>query len=458
MCQILAVKTTYRNTSLFLNENFYSKAIENILNKKGGDYFSISINIPSNHFLETFLEKPTSPEKTSRYLDSLKTSLSPDDEVNILFFSRQQPEMEEDNVEEQPYYIYNEANSTNSLIAVHGTVYNDKELASKYNFEIKADTEVFKFLPSDAQEIKGTFVAFELTADGNLFIRDNGLKVWHKSLNIDNEHIGEVYATGSLSKININIEKEDKVFFIDNSNNNDSILIASFSTGMDISLSVFKALSDKKYRRLELIYFAWGSRAEAAEIEKLHEFAKFYTKHFDLPVVIDILQANTFFKEYFSMTGAPIPKIADERAFGEINETESPLAYVPYRNTMFITTLAAYAEAKNYQNVDFVFGLNLSEGMVFMDNSEGWLETVDNVVKYGGKDFAITGTYNVMAPYFPRTKTNMLKEFKEEFGMAILKQLLFLSHSCYYPDENGNPCGKCGSCILRDKAIAKVKL
>jgi 7-cyano-7-deazaguanine synthase len=138
-------------------------------------------------------------------------------------------------------------------------------------------------------------------------------------------------------------------------------------------------------------------------------------------------------------------------------ETESPLSYVPYRNTQFAILLASKAEALHLQNVDILFGLNLSEGMVFMDNSEGWLEAINQTIKLGGKDFEYTGTYEVIAPYYPRTKTNMLKEFKEDFGFAPLEQLLLLSKSCYYPNPDGTPCGKCGSCILREKAIQKLK-
>jgi 7-cyano-7-deazaguanine synthase in queuosine biosynthesis len=51
----------------------------------------------------------------------------------------------------------------------------------------------------------------------------------------------------------------------------------------------------------------------------------------------------------------------------------------------------------------------------------------------------------------------MLKEFKEDFGINILEKLLNLSKSCYYPNEDGSTCGKCGSCILREKALQKIK-
>jgi 7-cyano-7-deazaguanine synthase len=206
-------------------------------------------------------------------------------------------------------------------------------------------------------------------------------------------------------------------------------------------------------------YFAWGSKAENTEIEQLQDFKKLFASEFpETQIVIKLREAEYYFDEYFKINKASFPKISLHSSNkAEAAETEAPLAYVPYRNTQFAILLASICEADNMENVDMLFGLNLSEGMVFMDNSEGWLESISNTIKYGGKDSKLTYTYNVIAPYFARTKTNMLLEFKKEFGEIIYERLLNLSKSCYYPDDEGQPCGKCGSCILREKAERKIE-
>jgi 7-cyano-7-deazaguanine synthase in queuosine biosynthesis len=450
MCQIIAIKTTLEDAPAILDHENFGKQLEEILKSKGGDYFSFVINDPVKQEFHWFKETPAQCPKAHDYINKLFSTNAYNQELNFLFFSRQKPEMESDTSEEQPYVSLKDA----GVIAVHGTIYNDKEIAQLFQKEIDIDTEVFKFINFDSKNILGTFAAIKITPDGKIYLRDNGLKIWESKITLNDKFLGRMFATTEMT---LKDNSFKNIEIIDNFVDHSKILIASFSTGMDISLSVFKALSDaEKYSKLELIYFAWGSRAENEEIAKLKQFANFYQTHFNIRTEYKILKAKDYFKDYFEITGAPLPKIALAESNGIETETEAPIAYVPFRNTMFITTLAAYAEAKNYRNVDLIFGLNLSEGMVYMDNSEGWLSAVNQMVKYGGKDPYITGTYKVIAPYFARTKSNMLKEFAEEFDFAILKQLLDLSFSCYYPTEDGSPCGKCGSCILRKKAILNL--
>jgi 7-cyano-7-deazaguanine synthase len=140
-----------------------------------------------------------------------------------------------------------------------------------------------------------------------------------------------------------------------------------------------------------------------------------------------------------------------EDSSGDEAETEAPLAYVPYRNTLFATMLGALADEKieNSELVEFLFGMNLTEMGVYVDNTNAWLESVRAMITYGGKKYKET---IVSAPFINFTKTNMLKFIIEKFGVGKAMSLMNIAFSCYYPDENGEPCGKCGSCILRQKA------
>jgi len=445
MCQIIALKTTTDNLEIIANDKLYVSILQNYLESKGGDYFSIALKLNGMNLI---LKSNIS---IIEVIDKLLSILQQDkiDKINLIMFSRQQPEMEEENVEEQPYIH----KSTKDIFAVHGTVYNDKELSEKYNVTIGADTEILKHInPKNWEdEAKGTFCAILLEEYG-FATMEHGLKLWKDNIIKDDKVLAQFISTEFLP---ISIPYFKRL----NTYKNSEILSVAFSGGMDISLSVFNTLSSGNYKKCILNYFAWGSVADPQEMASLKKFKEFYEGEFNIEVEIDIWSAETYFNEYFAMNEAPLPKISKNHPsnLGHIDETESPLAYVPYRNTQFALLLSSKAEAKNYTNVDFLFGLNLSEGMVYMDNSEAWLEAVNQMVKYGGKDFKITGTYNVISPYFTRTKTNMLLEFKKSYGFARLEQLLDLSKSCYYPKIDGTPCGKCGSCILREKAIKKIK-
>lgn len=446
MCQIIALKTTNKKFKKLADDSIFANTIQNLLEEKGGDYYSATIKTEKGvkNFSNLLgIKRPL--KQIKKWLKDKKIKGS----ISVLLFSRQQPEMEISNVQEQPYHTKDDL-----IFAVHGTVHNDKELSRKYNVDIKADTEIFQHLPEeDWNKAEGTYCIIGLSPYSEMIVVvEHGLKVWSNRIVIDGKHYADIISTTDLSVFNPYILETPQ-------KQKDSTLFVAFSGGMDIALSTYKMLATGNYNKLVLNYFAWGSIAEAEEINQLQSFKEFYSKQFDIDVEVEIWDAKGYFDEYFKLNEAPYPKISihNTSSSGEETETESPLAYVPYRNTQFALLMASKAEAKNLKNVDFLFGLNLSEGMVYMDNSEGWLDLINGVVKYGGKDYSLSGTYNIVAPYFPRTKTNMLKEFKNTFGLDTIQQLLDLSRSCYYPNPDGSPCGKCGSCLLREKALEKIK-
>lgn len=445
MCQIMTIQTTGSGLDVILEERHHD--IAQTLNKKGGDYFSLLISSHDDIFKSKSFEDM---EDFSNYLtddlpEEIKDKYLSDEKIIMTFFSRQAPEMEiEGAVREQPYI-----NPDKSVVAIHGTIYNDEELASRRGLKINVDTEVFTFMNFWDQTIKGTFTAIMVDKDLNVQVRDHGLGYWTSSmLSVDGINIGDVCCTTE-----IDFSDQDLVHHI-KKNHSMRTLQAAFSGGMDIALSVYEALSTGNYDNVKLNYFDWGSNANASEITAIENLAEFYQKEFGIPVQMEYIAGQIYFEEFFKMLEAEV-KIADAEAKGDSKETEAPIAYVPYRNTQFAMILAALAEQEGLKHVDILFGLNLSEGMVFMDNAEPWLKSISNVVKYGGSDFSVSGTYNVIAPYFQRTKTNMLKEFKEKHGTEKLVNILDKSFSCYYPKE-GKACGECGSCILREKAILRT--
>ena len=85
-------------------------------------------------------------------------------------------------------------------------------------------------------------------------------------------------------------------------------------------------------------------------------------------------------------------------------------------------------------------------------SKQNYLNKINQLVKVAGQK---TSKFQVIAPYANYTKTNMIKEFKEIIGSEQLEKLITISFSCYFP-ENGNPCRKCGSCLLREKSLRRT--
>ncbi len=450
MCQIIAMTIRGANCSSRLLEiaEDEESQFKRLLNLKGEDYFSVAILARSGSNITPVQFSMTA--KSSNFLfSSLKEILAGDSfreslEMGIILFSRQRPEMEGDQPEPQPYFI------DGGVIAVHGTIINDKELAEAGDISIEADTEIFKTYSISDDRVHGTFSCIQITNNINIITRDNGLKLWRANLSQDSVN---VISTGNLDFLN---DSPHEVVSFPVRPKLDRILFAAFSGGMDIALSTHKALSTGKYKMAILNYFDWESAAATEELKNLSSFSNYYSEKFNVEVYVNVIDAKKYFNSFFDIADIRT-KLNDTGAIGDSSETESPIAYVPYRNSQFALVLASSAEGKEYKNIDLLFGLNLSEGMVFGDNSEGWLNAIQETVRYGGKSFEITGGYNVIAPYFPRTKTNLVKEFLEEFGSGVTQELLDLSFSCYYPKEDGLPCDECGSCILREKAIEKIQ-
>ena len=450
MCQIIALKTSTKRFKKLKESDYNLGAIQGLLDKKGGDYYGASVIFYSDEKTKkltvpdfnsiNFLFKET----ISRFIRSncLKGKM------NILLFSRQRPEMEDQYVEEQPYVLQEDDDFT---FAVHGTIHNDKELANLYRVDIKADTEILQYMnPGDWYRAQGSFCAIGIEDSDFIEVYEHGMKTWSNYITVKDKILAEIVATAPLTMFNPHTINPS----INSSLNNRTLYVA-FSGGMDISLSLYKQLYGNNYKKVVLNYFDWGSNASKSEKEAIEKLRDFYSTKFGIQVELKILPTQEYFKSFFEITDTK-SKISDVDAKGDHAETESPIAYVPYRNSQFALMLASKAEAQELKHVDILFGLNLSEGMVFMDNSEGWIEAIEETIKYGGKDFAITGDYKVVAPYFPRTKTNMIKEFKDEFGIQELNRILMKSWSCYYPEEDGSPCGECGSCILRQEAIQRA--
>lgn len=453
MCQIIALKTTPKKfKKIYKDDNFINK-LHRMLNEKGGDYVNLSFMCAEQNMQVEGKTVHELFEGLKSFLDISK--MKKNEPLLILLFSRQQPEMEIINPPEQPYVLESD---DGCVFAVHGTVHNDKELAEDMGVDIHVDTEIFQYInPNDWNSAEGAYAIIGIDDTGEIFTKENGLKIWTNYLVEDGKHLADIVSTTSLDFLNPYVDNYNRI------SSEKKALFISFSGGMDISLSLYHELKKGNHDKVLLNYFAWGSIAETQEMKVLDDMLAFYKKEFpDIDFDLNTVDADEYFDAYFNINNAPYPRISIHSKYivgdDTETETESPLAYVPYRNTQFAILMASMAEAANLKHVDFMFGLNLSEGMVFMDNSEGWLKTISELIKLGGKDYKISGTYNVIAPYFPRTKTNMLQEFADEHGIATLEQLLEMSKSCYYPNPDGTPCDQCGSCILRNKSISKLKI
>lgn len=227
--------------------------------------------------------------------------------------------------------------------------------------------------------------------------------------------------------------------------------------------------------RVQLFYLDWGTRAKDQEISAVEKIVKPLSEFIEKTISYfrssikndgkysfqkDITIKHSCGYEYFNIkpmfvniletVGIKNVRLTDKKAAGKgLKEAEEAISYVPYRNTFMLNLIAAVMEERfPNQNNKIVIGANLTEGMVYLDNSENFITQINKSIKLGGQKTMYT---EVVAPYMNYTKTKMIKDIlKIDWHLD-----LDLSFSCYFPKTNGTACGKCGSCLLRNNAILR---
>jgi len=473
MCQIIVKE--YQNNKEKLQEDLKNfDKFEKLLAIKGGrlkgnEGYSVFFigqgfanELKSTTYFTRFADSFSDLKKF--FFNQLKHSNILDSTNFVLaFFSRQRPEMEKEDI---PTAVISPYTNKNKMYFVHGTIHNDDLLAKEYNNYIHIDTEVFGFITKKDRNknLKGLYSYIEIDRD-NLKVKmiDRGMG---KYVGVHNG-IKTYSTTDIFSKRGKNLAMLPKRKDLEDKNI--SLKIA-FSGGMDSVLNTYKILSDleKKLEKcynygisIDLIYFEYSCNAEGEEITSTRKFLDYILKNkLFKKLDINLYRENisNAIKNISNVAGEQ-SKLLDTSAKGDEAEAESTLAYVPFRNTLMAQLLVSQSQkefdycedSQNNYLIMIGLGLNLSEGQIYNDNNIAWLEQTENMLQYGGKRFS---NVKLLSPYINRTKINMLKEFKDEFGKKVLNDLLDISFSCYYP-EDGKACGKCGSCLIRKEAIGE---
>lgn len=113
-----------------------------------------------------------------------------------------------------------------------------------------------------------------------------------------------------------------------------------------------------------------------------------------------------------------------------VDDMDKPTGYFPSRNVIFLSYALSYAEAKGYDGI--VIGL-IGTPETYPDSSLEFIDTFNDIANEVGKF--------VWCPLINMSK-NEVYELGGRLGIEFKD-----TWSCDFPDAEGNPCGKCGSCI-----------
>jgi len=136
----------------------------------------------------------------------------------------------------------------------------------------------------------------------------------------------------------------------------------------------------------------------------------------------------------------------DSKKQGISDIRDIPITYVPARNTIFLSIALAYAEVID---ADVIFyGANCIDYSGYPDCRPEFIDAFNNLAKVGTKKGIEGGTIKIEAPFLFYTKKDIVKTALD-LGVPIEE-----TWSCY--SDGDEPCGKCDSCIIRQKAIDEV--
>ena len=119
---------------------------------------------------------------------------------------------------------------------------------------------------------------------------------------------------------------------------------------------------------------------------------------------------------------------------------------MPARNTIFLSLALAWAEVLGA--TDIVLGVNALDYSGYPDCREEFVRAFESLAAVGTRAGVEGARFRVHTPLIALSKAEIIRRGLDlglDYG---------LTHSCYDPQPDGRPCGRCDSCVLRARGFA----
>lgn len=207
------------------------------------------------------------------------------------------------------------------------------------------------------------------------------------------------------------------------------LAVVLLSAGMDSAVCASVASQN---HRLAFLHFQYGQKAKEKELECFHKLVEFFK-----PEKTQIVYLS-FLKEF---GGSSL--VSDEMEIPEKEEAGIPSTYVPFRNGIFLSIAAAWAEIIGAKKI--FIGVNEVDFSGYPDCRREFIEVFNQAIDKGTKpDTHI----EIETPIIGLTKKGIV-----ELGVK-LGTPFHLTWSCYRSGDKA--CGRCESCKLRLKAFKEA--
>lgn len=228
--------------------------------------------------------------------------------------------------------------------------------------------------------------------------------------------------------------------------------VISLSGGMD-STSLLLNLLKNDYE-VYALSFNYGQRHKV-ELERLQNNIN-YLKEQGYKVEYNVIDVSILGKLYnSSLTGqSEIPE-------GHYNDENMKSTVVPNRNAIFSSIIFGYALSlsSKYNNcdVDISMGVHAGDHSTYPDTRKEFHDELLKVFKLGNWD---AENVNYYLPYISVGKKEILEDAIKSCELLNLDFTTIFknTNTCYNPNEKGESCSKCGSCVERLEAFEQLNI
>ncbi len=211
--------------------------------------------------------------------------------------------------------------------------------------------------------------------------------------------------------------------------------VVLFSGGLDSTTALVWA--KHHYQKVHALSFLYGQR-HSIEVDLSNITAEKYA----VPQTVISFDFSPVGGSSLIDKQITIPEFDDSRSV----PPGPPSTYVPFRNGIFLSISAAWAEARGIQ--DLVVGFNVIDSPEYPDTRPEFVDAMETAINHGtGAAFA-EELIQIQAPFIHKKKSEIIRsglKLGADYSYAV---------SCYSGREI--PCGKCSSCRFREKAWAEA--
>ncbi|MFN8673865.1 MAG: 7-cyano-7-deazaguanine synthase QueC [Candidatus Sericytochromatia bacterium] len=201
--------------------------------------------------------------------------------------------------------------------------------------------------------------------------------------------------------------------------------IVLLSGGMDSTTCL--AIAKKENDEVATLHLNYGQRTEQRELKAYNQVSDFYniTKR----LVVDITHLT-------KIGGSSLTDYNIEVEDSDLNSTEIPKTYVPFRNANILSIAVSWAEVLEFNRL--YIGAVAEDSAGYPDCRPEFYRAFEKVIETGTKPET---HIKIHTPLIELNKELIVKKALE------IKAPLELTWSCY--SSNDKPCMTCDSCVRR---------